>query len=217
MPSLKLVGSHHHNGDAKNDAPTAVHSSLSGTPGSEDDCTLSHAELQQGAVPWPHFHANLTKTFTLLSGSPITAFAAENANTRNPSDLAPHALSTPGDSFTVLAGTLHRFATEGESSSAAVRLDPGAPGFEHMLAIIQGLAAEDDEKESVMAPMIREANNGAGMDAETTQMLFKAVYAVLGDINHVGDGAKKLAGALKKRGELVEKLQEALGAAVCNG
>ncbi len=94
--------------------------------------TLAEIELAPGGGNELHYHRSYAETFTCVEG--VLGLQVGKAT---------HTLQ-PGESAIAPAGEVHRFfnPSADQPVTFTVRIAPGAPGFERMLQVAYGLAAD---------------------------------------------------------------------------
>jgi quercetin dioxygenase-like cupin family protein len=94
--------------------------------------SLAQIELAPGGGNEPHYHRKFDETFTCLQGTLGLQVGKSTLRLE------------PGQSATAKAGEVHRFFNPSEDRAVTfnVVVAPGSPGFERMLQVAYGLAAD---------------------------------------------------------------------------
>ncbi len=94
--------------------------------------SLAQIELAPGGSNELHYHRTFDESFTCVEGTLGLQVGTETL------------LLSPSESVTAKAGQVHRFynPSSGEPVTFNVLIEPGSPGFERMLQVMYGLAAD---------------------------------------------------------------------------
>jgi quercetin dioxygenase-like cupin family protein len=154
-------------------------------------CTIGEADFLPGGGPPAHYHRLFTETFTCLKGE---------LHIRADKKII---VLEPGESFIIKPGVVHRpFNPTERSIRFRVEITPGFKGFEYMLPILFGLAADGK-------------TNSKGIPTDFSAL---ALLMDMGDTHFTGIASlmnpviKFVAGRARKKGleqQLIKKYQPA--------